>query len=115
MHATLPLLKVTDFPALRRKPVETLQVNLGYTCNQTCVHCPVNAGPHRTEQRDRTTIDAVLAVLAAKHIGTLDLTGGAPELNMHFRDLVREARALGVHVIDRCNLTILFEPGQDGL
>jgi radical SAM/Cys-rich protein len=115
MHATLPLLKITDFPALRRRPVETLQVNLGYTCNQTCVHCHVNAGPHRTEQMDRTTIDAVLAVLAAKHIGTLDVTGGAPELNLHFRDLVREARALGVHVIDRCNLTILFEPGQDGL
>ncbi len=119
MHATLPLLKVTDFPAIRRRVVETLQVNLGYKCNQTCVHCHVNAGPNRTEQMDRATIDLVLDVLVAKDIRTLDLTGGAPELNVHFRDLVREARALGrnggVHVIDRCNLTILFEPGHEDL
>jgi radical SAM/Cys-rich protein len=119
VHATLPLLKITDFPALRRARVETLQVNLGYTCNQTCVHCHVNAGPNRTEQMDRETIDAVLDVLVAKDIRTLDLTGGAPELNPHFRDLVREARSIGkdggVHVIDRCNLTILFEPGQEDL
>ena len=119
MLATLPLLKITDFPALRRKRVETLQVNLGYTCNQTCVHCHVNAGPHRTEQMDRATVDTVLEVLAAKDIQTIDITGGAPELNVEFRRLVREARSIGsnggVHVIDRCNLTILFEPGQDGL
>jgi radical SAM/Cys-rich protein len=115
MHATLPLLKVTDFPPLRRRAVQTLQVNLGYTCNQTCVHCHVNAGPNRTEQMSRENIDAVLDVLVAKDIGTLDLTGGAPELNRHFRDLVVEARRRGVHVIDRCNLTLLFEPGQDGL
>jgi len=73
--------------------VAALQVNLGYTCNQSCVHCDVNAGPNRTEQMDRTTIDAVLDVLVAKDIGTLDLTRGAPELNPHFRDLVRQARA----------------------
>ncbi len=119
MHATLPLLKPTDFPAIRRRAVDTLQVNLGYTCNQSCVHCHVNAGPNRSEQMDRATIDLVLDVLAAKDIRTIDLTGGAPELNPHFRDLVREARSLGknggVHVIDRCNLTILLEPGQEGL
>ncbi|MGE5338781.1 MAG: arsenosugar biosynthesis radical SAM (seleno)protein ArsS [Gemmatimonadota bacterium] len=115
MHATLPLLKLTDFPALRRRTVDTLQVNLGYTCNQSCVHCHVDAGPNRTEQMDRATIDLVLDVATAKDIGTLDLTGGAPELNPHFRDLVREARARGIHVIDRCNLTILFEPGQEEL
>ena len=115
MHATLPLLKITDFPPLRRRGIETLQVNLGYTCNQSCTHCHVNAGPNRTEQMDRATVDLVLAALAARRIGTLDLTGGAPELNAHFRDLVRQARALGVHVIDRCNLTILQEPGQDDL
>jgi radical SAM/Cys-rich protein len=115
MHATLPLLKATDFPPLRRRAVETLQVNLGYTCNQTCVHCHVNAGPNRTEQMSRETIDAVLDVLVAKDIRMLDLTGGAPELNPHFRELVRAARARGVHVIDRCNLTILSEPGQEGL
>jgi radical SAM/Cys-rich protein len=115
VHATLPLLRATDFPPLRRRAVETLQVNLGYTCNQSCLHCHVNAGPNRPEQMDRATVDAVLDVLVAKDIRTLDLTGGAPELNPHFRDLVREARARGVHVIDRCNLTILFEPGQEGL
>jgi radical SAM/Cys-rich protein len=115
MHATLPLLKVTDFPALRRRRVETLQVNLGYTCNQSCVHCHVNAGPHRTEQMDRATVDTVLEVLEANDIRTIDLTGGAPELNREFRHLVRAARALGVHVIDRCNLTILFEPAQEDL
>lgn len=115
MHATLPLLRATDFPAIRRRAVETLQVNVGYTCNQSCVHCHVNAGPNRTEQMSRATVDLVLDVLTAKDIRTLDVTGGAPELNPHFRDLVREARALGVHVIDRCNLTILLEPGQEDL
>jgi radical SAM/Cys-rich protein len=115
VHATLPLLKITDFPPLRRRRVDTLQINLGYTCNQTCVHCHVNAGPNRTEQMDRETIDAVMDVVVAKDIRTIDLTGGAPELNPHFRDLVSEARARGVHVIDRCNLTILFEPGQQDL
>jgi radical SAM/Cys-rich protein len=115
LHATLPLLKITDFPPLRRRRIETLQVNLGYTCNQSCTHCHVNAGPNRTEQMDRATVDMVLAALAARRIGTLDLTGGAPELNPHFRDLVRQARALDVHVIDRCNLTILQEPGQADL
>jgi radical SAM/Cys-rich protein len=115
LHATLPLLKITDFPPLRRRRIDTLQVNLGYTCNQSCTHCHVNAGPNRTEQMDRATVDLVLAALSARRIGTLDLTGGAPELNAHFRDLVQQARALGVHVIDRCNLTILQEPGQDDL
>jgi radical SAM/Cys-rich protein len=115
VHATLPLLKITDFPSLRRQRVDTLQINLGYTCNQTCVHCHVNAGPNRTEQMSRETIDAVLDVITAKDIRQLDLTGGAPEMNVHFRDLVREARTRGVHVIDRCNLTILFEPGHEDL
>jgi len=115
VHATLPLLKITDFPPLRRRKVDTLQVNLGYTCNQTCVHCHVNAGPNRTEQMSRETVNAVLDVIVAKDIRTIDVTGGAPELNPHFRDLVREARSRGVHMIDRCNLTILFEPGQEDL
>jgi radical SAM/Cys-rich protein len=115
MHATLPLLKVTDFPALRRKPLETLQVNLGYLCNQSCVHCHVNAGPNRTEQMDAATAELVLEVVRATGVGALDLTGGAPELNAHFRTLVRGARALGVRVIDRCNLSVLFEQGQEDL
>ncbi|GCB05232.1 arsenosugar biosynthesis radical SAM (seleno)protein ArsS [Ralstonia sp. SET104] len=115
MHATLPLLQVTDFPAIRRTTLDTLQVNLGYRCNQACVHCHVNAGPNRTEMMDRDTVELVLAVLAARRLTALDLTGGAPELSPHFRDLVSRARALGVRVIDRCNLTILFEPGQQDL
>ncbi|WP_339667901.1 arsenosugar biosynthesis radical SAM (seleno)protein ArsS [Dasania marina] len=115
MHATLPLLEVTDFPAIQRQSLETLQVNLGYKCNQRCLHCHVNAGPHRTEMMDRETIDLLLPVIKARGIKTLDLTGGAPELNENFRYLVAAAHAAGVHVIDRCNLTILFEPGQDGL
>ena len=116
MHATLPLLARTDFPPLRRGVVDTLQVNLGYRCNQSCLHCHVNAGPSRTEEMSRDTIDAVVAFLAASpEVRTLDLTGGAPELNRHFRTLVVAARARGVRVIDRCNLTILEEPGQEGL
>ena len=116
MHAILPLLVRTSFPSLKRRSLETLQVNLGYRCNQSCLHCHVNAGPNRTEEMSKETIDAVLAFLAASPgVKTLDLTGGAPELNRHFRELIIAARALGVRVIDRCNLTILEEPGQDGL
>src|ERR1700682_2908578 len=115
MHATLPLLLDTRFPALRRRRIETLQVNLGYVCNQTCVHCHVNAGPTRTESMSRETAEQVLDYLAASGATALDLTGGAPELNPHFRDIVRKARAQGARVIDRSNLTIFFEPGQEGL
>ena len=115
MHATLERLEATTFPRIARRRVDTLQVNLGYKCNQSCVHCHVNAGPTRTEMMDRATIDQVLSYLRAHKVGTLDLTGGAPELNVDFRYLVVEARALGVKVIDRCNLTILSEPGQEGL
>ena len=115
MHATLPRLKATDFPALRRGQLTTLQVNLGYRCNQSCLHCHVNAGPNREEMMSAETIESVVAFLQAGKIETLDLTGGAPELNPHFQDLVRRARALGVHVMDRCNLTILAEPGQEDL
>ncbi len=115
MHAVLPLLQKTDFPAIARRGVHTLQVNLGYVCNQTCQHCHVNAGPNRTESMDAGTVDAVIDALTANRVSTLDLTGGAPELNPHFRRLVRAARKAGVRVIDRCNLTILFEPGQEDL
>jgi radical SAM/Cys-rich protein len=115
MHATLPLLDKTDFPAIRRKALDTLQVNVGYRCNQTCLHCHVNAGPTRTEEMDRRTALDVLAFVEQSGVKTLDITGGAPELNPHFRLLVEKARALGVHVMDRCNLTILEQPGQEGL
>ena len=115
MHPTLPLLALTDFPALHRDRLDTLQVNLGYQCNQSCLHCHVNAGPTRTEMMQAETIDLVLQVLRQRAITSLDLTGGAPELNQHFRHLVARASAMGVRVIDRCNLTVLSEPGQDGL
>lgn len=115
MLATLPLLEATDFPAIRRGRLDTLQLNLGYLCNQRCLHCHVNAGPTRTELMSRELIDLVPEIIRARGITALDLTGGAPEMNEHFRHLVREARALGVKVIDRCNLTILFEPGQEDL
>ena len=115
MHATLPLLDKSDFPAIRRKALDTLQVNVGYRCNQTCVHCHVNAGPTRTEEMDRRTALDVLAFVEKSGVKTLDITGGAPELNPNFRFLVEQARALGMHVMDRCNLTILEQPGQEGL
>ncbi len=95
MHPTLPLLRATDFPPIRRKTLDTLQVNLGYKCNQSCLHCHVGAGPNRTEMMDAATVESVLAVLARRQIQTLDLTGGAPELNSEFRSLVARARPGG--------------------
>jgi len=115
MHATLPLLEDTDFPALRRLPLRTLQVNLGYRCNQACLHCHVNAGPTRREQMQLETVEAVIGFLRAAKLSMLDITGGAPELNPHFRYLVEAARGMGIQVIDRCNLTILNEPGEETL
>jgi radical SAM/Cys-rich protein len=118
MRDTLPRLRPIRFPPLRRGALHTLQVNLGYVCNLQCVHCHVAAGPRRTEVMGRETVDDVLDFLRqsrASGVQTLDLTGGAPELNPHFRDLVAGARALGVHVMDRCNLTVLEEPGQEDL
>lgn len=115
MRDTWPLLQTIPFPALRRRGITTLQVNLGYRCNQSCVHCHVNAGPGRTEAMSGETIDLVVAVAQRRRITTLDITGGAPELNPHFRRLVHVARGLGIKVIDRCNLTILEEPDQADL
>jgi radical SAM/Cys-rich protein len=115
MHATLPLLRATDFPPIRRAALEVLQVNLGYLCNQQCLHCHVNAGPKRTEIMNHETVDDVLAFLSRSNVKVLDLTGGAPELNPHFHYLVEQAYAGGIHVMDRCNLTVLNEPGQGDL
>jgi radical SAM/Cys-rich protein len=113
MHATLPLLLDSGFPAIRRARLETLQVNLGYRCNQSCLHCHVNAGPTRKEMMGAGTVDEVIRYLAAADILALDLTGGAPELNPGFRRLVSAACSRGLRVIDRCNLTVLLEPGQE--
>lgn len=115
MLATLPRLIDSDFPPIRRRALETLQVNLGYRCNQQCQHCHVNAGPKRSEQMQRETVELVIEFLRSGQVRQLDLTGGAPELNVHFRELVEQARRLDIHVMDRCNLTILGEPGQDDL
>jgi len=113
MHATLPLLLDSAFPAIRRARLETLQVNLGYRCNQSCLHCHVNAGPTRKEMMGAGTVDEVIRYLVAADILALDLTGGAPELNPGFRRLVSAACSRGLRVIDRCNLTVLLEPGQE--
>lgn len=115
MRNTVQLLIESDFPVIRRGRLETLQVNLGYKCNQSCLHCHVNAGPNRTEMMDRETLDAVIRFMDGSSITTLDLTGGAPEISPLFRTLVSAAHARGVKVIDRCNLTILLEPGQQGI
>jgi radical SAM/Cys-rich protein len=105
-----------SLPGLGRVRVDTLQVNVGKRCNQACHHCHVEAGPKRTERMVAPVVTRVLELLAASRaVATLDVTGGAPELNPHFRRLVTEARRLGCAVVDRCNLTILFEPGQEDL
>jgi radical SAM/Cys-rich protein len=115
MRDTWPLLKTTDFPAVSRNALEVLQVNLGYLCNQSCLHCHVAAGPTRKELMQQENIQHILEVLRRESVHTLDLTGGAPEMNPMFKQLVLAARELGVTVIDRCNLTILQEPGHEDL
>ena len=115
MHDPLPLLVNTSFPPVRRTRLTTLQVNLGYRCNQSCVHCHVNAGPKRTEEMSVRTVGEVIDFMKVSGVAVLDLTGGAPELNPSFRFLVDAAVEHGVRVIDRCNLTILLEPGQEDL
>jgi radical SAM/Cys-rich protein len=115
MHDTRPLLADSDFPAIFRKPLEILQINLGYLCNLSCVHCHVNAGPKRTELMGMDTLGEVLAFAEAANIHTLDLTGGAPEMHPHFRYLVTTARNQGINIIDRCNLTILEDGRYSGL
>src|SRR5260221_7771803 len=113
MRPTLPLLRQYSFPPLVRKRLPTLQVNVGYRCNQSCLHCHVNAGPTRTEMMSPEVVEDVVAFLP--RVETLDITGGAPELHPQFRELVSRARRLGRHIIDRCNLTILQEPEQEDL
>ena len=115
MLDTWPLLQDSEFPKIDRGTLEILQVNLGYLCNQTCQHCHVNAGPNRKEMMTQQTVADILKVLSRPSIHTLDLTGGAPEMNPLFRDLVQEARAMDIKVTDRCNLTILCEPEQRDL
>ena len=98
-----------------RRGVDVLQVNMGKYCNQACIHCHVESGPNRTELMRRETVDAVLRFLGRTNIPTVDITGGAPELNPTFDYLVDSAVGLGRHVMDRCNLTVIFEPGKEYL
>jgi len=101
---------------LRRGPVTTLQINVGMICNQACHHCHVEAGPTRTETMDSVTVERTVELLSSDPaVEVLDLTGGAPELNPHFRDLVQCGRRRGLRIIDRCNLTVLEEPGQEDM
>lgn len=118
--ATVPdfssVLRCHGFRTLRRERVATLQINVGKLCNQACHHCHVDAGPNRTEAMTRATAERLVVLLRRDtSIGTVDLTGGAPELNPSFRYLVESVVDLGRHTIDRCNLTVLFEPGMDWL
>jgi len=113
MKDTFDLLVDTDFPPIKRAQLETLQVNLGYLCNQQCLHCHVDASPRRKEIMSTETIADVINFLRQKNIKSLDLTGGAPEMNPDFFTLVKAARDMGVHVIDRCNLTVLLEEGYE--
>lgn len=115
MLDTKPHLFPSSFPKINRYSVTTLQVNLGLRCNQQCVHCHVNASPKRTEMMSDDVIELIIKILSARKIEKLDITGGAPELHDRFEYLVKEARQLGVNVIDRCNLTILNEPGKENL
>lgn len=111
MRDTWPQLARSEFPAIERGRITTLQLNLGYRCNLSCIHCHVNAGPRRTETMDRQTMQLALEVGARLGVGILDLTGGSPEMNVDFRWLVETAKARGLHVMDRLNPTIMQEPG----
>ncbi|MBA2237995.1 MAG: arsenosugar biosynthesis radical SAM protein ArsS [Lysobacter sp.] len=113
MHDTWPLLQHSDFPSIQRGRITTLQLNLGYLCNLSCIHCHVNAGPRRTEMMDEETMRLALDVARKLGVEKLDLTGGSPEMNPRFRWLVHEARAMGLHVMDRLNPTIMEEPGYE--
>ena len=115
MHKIYPLIKNTNFPSIRRSCLKTIQVNLGYKCNQSCLHCHVNAGPKRREMMDKKTIDNVIDFAINNNIETVDLTGGAPEINKYFKYMVKELRQHDIHIIDRCNLTILNEDGMEDL
>jgi radical SAM/Cys-rich protein len=112
MHKIYPLIKDTDFPKITKLSLKTLQVNLGYKCNQSCLHCHVNASPKRTEMMNKDTIDEVISFSYQNNVETVDLTGGAPELNQYFKYMIKKLRKKNINIIDRCNLTILEEKGM---
>jgi radical SAM/Cys-rich protein len=108
-------LEELGYSDLKAESVSTLQVNLGWRCNQSCKHCHLLAGPHRPEQMERATVDEIIRVAARWSIPTVDLTGGSPELNPHYEYLVERLAQAGTHILSRCNLTILLEPGKEHL
>lgn len=114
MLDTKPLLLNSNFPKINRGYLNTLQMNLGYLCNLSCTHCHVNAGPNRTELMTRETMEIALQFAEKYKLENLDLTGGSPEMNPDFSWLVQQARKQGLHVMDRCNPTILVEEGYEG-
>jgi radical SAM/Cys-rich protein len=115
MHETLSHLNKINFPEINRRELSTVQINIGLKCNQQCVHCHVNSSPKRTEMMSMETLNNIKSFLITKNIATLDITGGAPELHPEFKNLVSYSIENSIHVIDRCNLTILSEPGMDDL
>lgn len=115
MLDTLPLLNKISFPVINRKKIDILQINLGYRCNQQCLHCHVNAGPKRSEEMSHEVLLQTLDFIKTYQIKMVDLTGGAPEMHPEYTYLIEALYNIGVKVIDRCNLTILNEPGYENL
>jgi radical SAM/Cys-rich protein len=108
-------LEELGYSDLKAESVSTLQVNLGWRCNQSCKHCHLLAGPHRPEQMERGTVDEIIRVATRWSIPTVDLTGGSPELNPHYEYLVEHLAQAETHILSRCNLTVLLEPGKEHL
>ena len=104
-----------SFPSISKDRIDILQVNIGYKCNQACSHCHVNASPTRSEMMDDSIMSIIPKVITKYEIKTLDITGGAPELHPRFKDLIINTSDLNIEIIDRCNLTILTEPGYEYL
>lgn len=115
MLDTLPLLKKISFPAINRKKIDILQVNLGYRCNQQCLHCHVNAGPNRVEEMSHEVLLQIIKFVEVNDIQCVDLTGGAPEMHPDFIFLIQRLHQMDVAIIDRCNLTILNESGYENV
>jgi len=103
------------FPSIYKEPIETLQINIGYKCNQACKHCHVNSSPLRTEKMSNEIISLIPKIIDKYKIKTLDITGGAPELHPEFKNLITSLSTKQVDIIDRCNLTIFFEEGYEDL
>ena len=105
----------TTFPKIKKESIDTLQINIGYKCNQACKHCHVNSSPSRTEMMSEKILDLIPKIINKFNIKTLDITGGAPEMNPNFKKLILSLKNQNINIIDRCNLTIFFEKGYEDL